>query len=117
MRPVYYRLEGHEAVPTDPLQWQIHFREEDRQVALSEKDGVTVSTVFLGMDHNHSNSGAPLLFETMVFGLGGEWEYWNARYSTWDEAIAGHAVACNRVLGNGITVKRVIPVKELTDGN
>ena len=46
-----------------------------------------VSTVFLGLDHQHFD-GPPLLFETMVFvgEHGDEME----RYSTWDEAVAGH---------------------------
>lgn len=29
---------------------------------------VTVSTVFLGLDHNFSRRGGPVLWETMVFG-------------------------------------------------
>jgi hypothetical protein len=49
---------------------------------------VVVSTVFLGLDHNFSMVGPPLLFETMVFGgpLNGECR----RYATWVEAEAGH---------------------------
>src|SRR5262245_20975461 len=47
-----------------------------------------ISTVFLGLDHQFTN-GPPLLFETMVFGgpLDGE----QNRYSTWDDAVRGHA--------------------------
>lgn len=48
---------------------------------------VTVSTVWLGLDHSFV-SGPPVIFETMLFGgaQDGECE----RYSTEAEAIAGH---------------------------
>jgi hypothetical protein len=50
--------------------------------------GYTVSTVFLGLDHQHGD-GPPLLFETLVFGPAqhdGDMD----RCSTWDEAEAMH---------------------------
>jgi hypothetical protein len=59
------------------------------RVALTEQDGVTISTVFLGIDHNFFGGGAPILFETMVFG--GPMDGDMRRYSTWDEAELGHA--------------------------
>jgi hypothetical protein len=46
-----------------------------------------VSTVFLGLDHQWGD-GPPLVFETMIFG--GEHDQYQERYSTWDEAEAGH---------------------------
>jgi len=49
---------------------------------------VTVSTVFLGIDHNFSGEGPPLLYETMVFG--GDLHEGCNRYSTREEALAGH---------------------------
>jgi hypothetical protein len=57
-------------------------------VRLTVQGDVSVSTVFLGLDHNFGEGGAPLLFETMVFGLPGED---CRRYSTWAEAEEGHA--------------------------
>ena len=53
-------------------------------------DSVHVSTVFLGLDHQYGD-GPPLLFETMIFG--GDLDGWQDRYSTWEEAEAGHAKA------------------------
>lgn len=53
-------------------------------------DGKWVSTVWLGLDHNWQY-GRPLIFETMVFskhGDGGELDM--ERYSTLEEAEAGH---------------------------
>lgn len=50
-------------------------------------DEVHVSTVWLGLDHSFGD-GPPLIFETMVFG--GEYDDWTERYSTWEQAEAGH---------------------------
>lgn len=48
----------------------------------------TVSTVWLGLDHNYSG-GTPLIFETMVFGDSMADELCQ-RYSTEADALAGH---------------------------
>jgi hypothetical protein len=55
---------------------------------------VCVSTVFVGFNSRITN-GPPLVFETMTFGgpRGGV-QY---RYSTWDDAEAGHAAELKRV--------------------
>lgn len=42
---------------------------------------------------------APLLFETMVFG--GPFDQEMARYSTWDEAEAGHKKMVKRIKAGG----------------
>lgn len=49
---------------------------------------VTVSTVWLGMDHSWRDDYI-LIFETKVFG--GERDSQQRRYSTVDEALKGHA--------------------------
>lgn len=97
----YYILNGHEPVEvSDVLEWARWFESADRRVASTAIGNAFVSTVFLGLDHNHRRMmygggdewGPPILFETMVFGK------WNPaldglqmRYATWDEAVAGHA--------------------------
>jgi len=48
---------------------------------------VTVSTVFLGLDHQFGG-GPPLLFETLIFGGDHDGDTW--RYSVWNEAMRGH---------------------------
>jgi len=53
-----------------------------------------VSTVFLGLNHRHWGEGPPILFETMVFP---ECDYCE-RYSTWKEAVAGHARVVDKLL-------------------
>jgi hypothetical protein len=50
---------------------------------------IEVSTVWLGMKHNWSGEGPPIIFETMVFGSK-EFEDYQWRYATEAEAIAGH---------------------------
>lgn len=50
----------------------------------------TVSTVFVGMDYNFFG-GLPLLWETTIFGR--EDTQVERRYSTYDDAVAGHAIS------------------------
>lgn len=89
MRPRYYILDGHYPKAVDDMmEWAMWFEGfENRRVAKTEIGEVTVSTVFLGLDHSFSN-GPPVLFESMVFEgpLDGE----TRRYSTWRDAEIGH---------------------------
>jgi hypothetical protein len=59
-----------------------------------------VSTVFLALDHDFFGEGPPLLFETMVFG--GAQDGACYRYSTWEEAEAGHRAMCLTVFGQAL---------------
>jgi hypothetical protein len=97
---MYYMLdENHVPVrlPGDHAAWPKNVdAEEQRRVARTRLNGYTVSTVFLGIDHNHGSSGPPILFETMVFGGNQESEY-QVRTSTWADAQAEHGAACERV--------------------
>jgi len=94
-----YLLEGHKPVPCEDLiKWAKEFHKLDRrvdhtEVLVEEVEGVKwvkISTVFLGIDHSFEK-GPPLLFETMIFG--GKYGDYEERCSTWDEAVAQHAVA------------------------
>ena len=95
-RPMHYVLRGRTPVPVyDVLKWARAFERGNHRVAVhvihqSAADPVTVSTVFLGVDHNWANDGPPLVFESLVFGgpLNGQMY----RYSTWEEAAAGHKI-------------------------
>jgi len=61
-----------------------------RRIALTEfPDGSRVSTVWLGIDHGWGR-GPPVIFETMIFESGGWYHSDCVRYSTEEEAIAGH---------------------------
>lgn len=67
------------------------------EVAWTSVGDVVISTVFLGMDHSFGMGGPPILFETMVFG--GLLDKEQERYSTREEAKAGHKAMVERVLG------------------
>lgn len=91
MRLLHYVLNGREPVPVEtPEEWAVAFgRIEDRRVGYADLGkGVSVSTVFLGLDHNFLGEGPPLLFETMVFG--GEHDGDCYREPTWENAEATH---------------------------
>lgn len=89
-RLMHYKLDGRRSVPCDSLvEWSMWMAEGDRRVAGTWIDDVRISTVFLGLDHNHALGGDPLLFETMVFVDGETHEM--RRYFIWEEAEAGHA--------------------------
>lgn len=91
-----YILDGHKAVPADLMTWARWLEKGDRIVAKTEIAHVSVSTVFLGLNHNFGG-GPPLLFETMVFG--GPLDQEMERYVTWEQAEAGHAAMVERVNG------------------
>lgn len=64
------------------------------RVATDTVNGYMVSTVWLGLNHNYSQVGPPLIFETMVFGRDGRaTDLYCDRYSTEEEALEGHKEA------------------------
>lgn len=87
----HYILDGHNPRPAELFEWAGWFETHDRHVDETHVGAARVSTVFLGLDHRFGTSGPPLLFETMIFG--GPHDGYQQRYSTWDEAQAGHAAA------------------------
>lgn len=125
-RPHYYILQGKVAVPiegdepSDWMRWARWFEQAaidgTRIVAQayypSAPRNVCVSTVFLGLDHNWSFQGRPILFETMVFGLGDSVELVE-RCSTWEEAETIHSVTVKRV--EGILARRRQEIRIETD--
>ena len=50
----------------------------------------------MGINHRWVDGAEPLLFETMVFGGTMDQAQW--RYSTWDQAEAGHKVVLEKLL-------------------
>lgn len=89
--PHYWKLvgENHVPVPCESVEeWGKFFEGAKRHVADFQTENLRVSTVFLGLDHNFSGTGLPVLFETMVFG--GPRDQEQRRYCTWEEAQAGH---------------------------
>jgi hypothetical protein len=95
----FYILNGHEPIPEpDLLTWARWFETSvpERVVAQTDIPGGVVSTVFLGLNHNHG-AGRPRLFETMVFIDGGDDEQTQLRCATWDEAVAQHAAVLEQL--------------------
>lgn len=58
-----------------------------KRLRQDEHDGVLVSTIWLAMDHSFGY-GEPIHWETMVFG--GEMDGYQERYTSEEEALAGH---------------------------
>lgn len=85
-------------VPTsvqDSVEWGRWFEKADRSLAQTNIGKAHVSTVFLGLDHNFSSKGPPILYETMIFG--GKHDEYQKRYSTRKEAFLGHERAVQLV--------------------
>lgn len=93
MQDRHYVLDGKNIKPVSFGEWAVWFDQSEHRVVarthLTPK--WRVSTVFLGLDHRYGE-GAPIVFETMIFpetrGIN-----WQSRYSTWEEAVAGHEKA------------------------
>jgi hypothetical protein len=90
-----YVLDGKVPRAASMREWSAWYKKADRRVALDDVGDTMVSTMFLGVDHNFSSRGAPILFETITK-RGAEWGD-PERYSTWEEAEKGHAETVARV--------------------
>lgn len=98
MRPMYYLLseDGKTATPTnDPHAFSKSRTNPKWKVDSTVIGDYRVSTVFLCMAHAYD--GDPLLWETMIFCDDPDLDNWQDRYSTYDEAVAGHAAAVTLV--------------------
>lgn len=93
---MYYRLdEDNNTIKCDLLEWCLLYETDEgqakRRVAFDLVDGMDISTVFLGLDHNYFG-GKPILFETMIFNKSGD-DIYQRRYHTWQESEIGHEKA------------------------
>ncbi len=104
IRTLTYRLDGHKVVVEPDLMEFLRWFEtlhrtnghvvKNTIIQFCGFNIVRVSTVFLGIDHNFSFEGPPVLFETMVFG--GIHDGYQYRFSTWEEAEVFHASVVKR---------------------
>jgi len=95
----YYILDDeNHAVAVDADTWARWFEDVgNRIVDYTEiTSEVYVSTVFLGLNHRFMDDGPPILFETMIFGAGGD-DIYQRRYSSWDDAATGHQVIVQKL--------------------
>lgn len=81
----------------DVIKWADNFERADRIIRSHWFGDIHVSTVFLGLDHDHSldPDAPPVLFETMIFG--GQLDTYQDRYATEAEAIKGHRAALRAI--------------------
>lgn len=99
-----YILVNGKPEPTDDVKlWGEEF-EKNRTIRFEELDDISISTVFLGMDHSFG-AVEPVLFETMVFG--GKYDGHTVRYMTQEEAIIGHQAVVNMVDIRGFRDKQI----------
>jgi len=92
----------------DIFQFAAWFENTDRSVAETQIGRkVRVSTVFLGIDHNFTGKGKPVLWETMIFG--GPYDEWCKRYTSERDAKSGHKDAVK--LARGQTSEKKKPEK------
>ena len=104
----YILDDEHRVVEVDLLEWAMWFEEiSNRLVDYTQVTSqIEVSTVFLGLDHRFHGNGPPILFETMIFGGPPDIDECQWRYSSWDDAQAGHAAAVRKAraaIGQKIT--------------
>jgi hypothetical protein len=87
-------VDGEPVQTDDVLEWAVWIEstmENDaRHVARTGVGDLSVSTVFLGINHQHGIGGPPILYETMIFGANDEY---CERYETRDQAERGHKEA------------------------
>lgn len=94
MRRGYWILDENR-VPkqVDLFTWAIWFEKTDRIVRQEWVGDIRISTVFMGIDHNWSDKGPPILWETMAFSNRKNMHlYRNRCAGSWEQAEAMHEV-------------------------
>lgn len=89
---------GRPKVCHDVIQWASWWETTDRSLVYTEiTNKIRVDTSFLGIDHNFSDKGKPILWETMIFG--GPHDGWSNRYASTRDARKGHKEAVKLARG------------------
>lgn len=98
-----YILKGKVPVPCeDTLEWAEWFQKNKRTLKKTKIASSLISTVFLGIDHDFTGLGPPVLFETMIFG--GPEDGYQTRYRNYFEAMIGHNEAVHMVQSKQCTL-------------
>ena len=95
MKTKYYILKNKKIIEVDSIYEWAASGGSHKRVAFDNFGDVDVSTIFTGLDMRYNSEGAPLVFETMIFG--GEHDQYQKRHTTYEEAEAGHMKACELV--------------------
>lgn len=102
VQDTFYTLDAdNNVIPATPRQCEDMLRDIDRRRVGRDvlPNGVCVSTVFLGIDHNFGPGTEPVCFESMAFPPVDHVELACERYGTWAEAAAGHAAMVGKFAG------------------
>ncbi len=92
----YILRDGEVVECKDVIEWSKWFEKSERKIAKTTIGDLLVSTVFLSIDHSFG-TGPPVLFETMVFRGESSKDEICERYTTLEEARAGHEAICERL--------------------
>lgn len=98
--------------PIPPERWgELHADENYMQIGRDDIGPMHVSTVWVGINMNYTREGAPVIFETMIFGGPMDLATW--RYSDEDEARNHH-----NLIVYGLTSGRLLlaAAREIEDG-
>lgn len=87
--------------------WMEAHRDRKRVAYDTLTSGTRISTVFLGLDHNYSGEGPPVLWETMIFGGPHDDDQW--RYTSLEEARQGHRDAVLKAMAAEPSVLDKLP--------
>ena len=95
----YFDREGN---PLGLFEWAALYEDHSyRIIAQNRIEDILVSTIWLGLDHSWGWGGPPLIFETMILGLGAgedlDIDEYQWRWSTEVQALAGHDQAVAKV--------------------
>ncbi len=104
---MYYILdENKQPVKTEDFkEWLNILNEDMRRVAFDEINDVTISTVFLGIDHGHGK-GIPILWETMCFSTNQDYNDYQERYTSHEDALKGHQECVEAIKANKPLIER-----------
>ncbi len=80
----------------DQKEWNQFFMHGDRTLRKDIVNDITVSTVFLGVDHNFLGDGDPILWETCIF-MNDDHSEVVERYDNKAAAEKGHLHWCEQV--------------------
>jgi hypothetical protein len=93
-------------IPVTNASQMDEFWQSDRHIGNTERDGIQVSTVFLGLNHSFGHIGPPVLWETMIFGS--EFDGEQERYTSRSAALAGHAAWVAKVFAEEETLNEFL---------
>lgn len=90
-----YKLLDNKPVEIDDIKTYSDFMSNPKNYILSQDnlkdDGIFVSTTFVGVALDYTETGYPLLFETSVFESPTMREIFFKKYTSYDDALAGHS--------------------------